>query len=49
LTNHEKQEGGSNDGYKRKLWGKIAWVDLTNEKVTIEEFDDNFARKYLGG
>ena len=30
-------------------WGKIVWVDLTNEKVTIEKFDSNFARKYLGG
>ena len=34
---------------KGGYWGKIAWVDLTNEKVTVEEFDDNFASKYLGG
>ena len=34
---------------KGGYWGKISWVDLTNEKVTVEEFDDDFARKYLGG
>jgi len=34
---------------KGGYWGKIAWVDLTNEKVTIEKFEDDFAKKYLGG
>lgn len=34
---------------KGGYWGKILWIDLTNEKTHIEEFDDAFARKYLGG
>ena len=34
---------------KGGYWGKIAWVDMTNGKVTIQNFDDEFARKYLGG
>ena len=29
---------------KGGYWGKIAWVDLTNEKVTIEKFEDDFAK-----
>ncbi len=29
--------------------GKIAWVDLTKEKVTTEELTETVARKYLGG
>ena len=34
---------------KGGYWGKIARVDLTNGKTDIQEFDDAFARKYLGG
>lgn len=30
-------------------WGKILWVDLTTGRVSIQTFDDAFARKYLGG
>jgi aldehyde:ferredoxin oxidoreductase len=30
-------------------WGKILRVDLTNSKVTVEENDDNFYRRYMGG
>jgi aldehyde:ferredoxin oxidoreductase len=29
--------------------GKIAWIDLTEGKVTIEELKEEVARKYLGG
>ena len=34
---------------KGGYWGKILWVDLTNEKTSVETFDDAYARKYLGG
>jgi aldehyde:ferredoxin oxidoreductase len=30
-------------------WGKILWVDLTNRKISVEEFGEEYARKYLGG
>jgi len=30
-------------------WGKILWVDLSSEKTSVAEFDESFARKYLGG
>jgi aldehyde:ferredoxin oxidoreductase len=29
--------------------GKILWVDLSSGRLTEEEIDDNFARKYIGG
>ena len=29
--------------------GKIAWVDLTEKSVRIQELDESLARKYLGG
>jgi aldehyde:ferredoxin oxidoreductase len=34
---------------KGGYWGKIAWVNLTSGKTKIQVFDENFARKYLGG
>jgi aldehyde:ferredoxin oxidoreductase len=34
---------------KGGYWGKVAWVDMANGQVTIQNFDDDFARKYLGG
>jgi len=34
---------------KGGYWGKILWVDLTNEKTSVETFDNAYARKYLGG
>ena len=30
-------------------WGKILFVDLSNEETTIATFNEGFARKYLGG
>jgi aldehyde:ferredoxin oxidoreductase len=30
-------------------WGKILWVDLTSKETWTEEFDEAFARKWLGG
>jgi len=35
--------------FKGGYWGKIAWVNLTTGKVKIQEFDEAFARKWLGG
>jgi len=35
--------------FKGGYWGKILWADLTVGKTKVEEFDENFARKYLGG
>jgi aldehyde:ferredoxin oxidoreductase len=29
--------------------GRIAWIDLAKEKVSIEKLDEGIARKYLGG
>jgi aldehyde:ferredoxin oxidoreductase len=34
---------------KGGYWGKIVWVDLTSEKTKLQVFDEQFARKYLGG
>jgi aldehyde:ferredoxin oxidoreductase len=34
---------------KGGYWGKISRVDLTMGKTSIQEFDNAFARKYLGG
>jgi len=34
-----------NGGY----WGKILWVNLTNNKTFVEIFNESYARKYLGG
>ena len=34
---------------KGGYWGKILSVDLTNKKVEVKEFDNEFAKKYLGG
>jgi aldehyde:ferredoxin oxidoreductase len=34
---------------KGGYWGKILWIDLTGQKTFIEEFDDAYARKFLGG
>lgn len=31
------------------FWGRILRVNLTNHKVTVEEQDEKFYRKYLGG
>jgi aldehyde:ferredoxin oxidoreductase len=30
-------------------WGKILWVDLSTKKISTQEFDEAFARKWLGG
>jgi aldehyde:ferredoxin oxidoreductase len=30
-------------------WGKILWVDLSAGRTWVETFDDDFARKWLGG
>ncbi len=30
-------------------WGKILWVDLTSGEISTQEFDEDFARKWLGG
>ena len=30
-------------------WGKVLWIDLTEGDTSVEEFDERFARKYLGG
>ena len=38
---NEKTAGGYN--------GKILRVNLSNSNITIEEIDDAFCRKYLGG
>lgn len=29
--------------------GKIGWINLTDRTIRIEELEENFARKYLGG
>ena len=34
---------------KGGYWGKILSVDLTNKKIVVNEFDNDFAKKYLGG
>lgn len=36
-------------GIRGGYWGKTLRVDLTTEKISVETFDDAFARKYLGG
>lgn len=30
-------------------WGKILWVDLSNERTIVETVDNDMLRKYLGG
>lgn len=30
-------------------WGKVLWIYLTEGDTSVEEFDERFARKYLGG
>ncbi len=30
-------------------WGKILWVDLTSGDISTQEFDEAFAKKWLGG
>ena len=35
--------------FKGGCWGKILWADLTRERTWVETFDEQFARKYLGG
>ena len=34
---------------KGGYWGKILWVDLSCEKTTVRTFEEDYARKYLGG
>ena len=34
---------------KGGYWGKILCVDLSSEDVSVKTFDDDFARKYVGG
>jgi len=34
---------------KGGYWGKIAWINLTSESVRVDEFNEDFAKKYLGG
>ncbi|HIH98361.1 MAG TPA: aldehyde ferredoxin oxidoreductase family protein [Thermoplasmata archaeon] len=34
---------------KGGYWGKMARVDLTNSKVSFQKFNEEFAKKYLGG
>jgi len=34
---------------KGGYWGKVLWVDLSNEKTSVGTFDETFARNYLGG
>ncbi len=29
--------------------GKILWVNLSNQKISTTEFDESFAKKYIGG
>ena len=29
--------------------GQLLWVDLTSGRLTLEDLDDNFCRKYIGG
>ena len=29
--------------------GKLLWVDLASGRLTVEDLDDNFSRKYIGG
>jgi aldehyde:ferredoxin oxidoreductase len=36
-------------GIKGGYWGKILWIDLTARNTKIETFDNEFARKYMGG
>jgi len=35
--------------FKGGYWGKILCVDLSSGKISTREFDESFARKYLGG
>jgi len=30
-------------------WGRVLWVDLSNERFTVKILKDSFFRKYLGG
>lgn len=34
---------------KGGYWGKILWVNLTTGTISTKTFDEDFARKYLGG
>ena len=34
---------------KGGYWGKIAWINLTAQSVRVDEFREEFAKKYLGG
>ena len=34
---------------KGGYWGKILCVDLSREETSVATFDEDFARKYLGG
>ncbi len=35
--------------FKGGYWGRIGWVDLTTGKIWTQEFDESFAKKWLGG
>jgi len=34
---------------RRGYWGKTLWVNLTTREISTKTFDEDFARKYLGG
>ena len=45
MSKEEKEEAPMAGGYT----GKILWVDLSKEEVTIKDLDMGMARKYIGG